>query len=193
MEYAIQNKYLKIVISSIGAEIQSIKGNGGTEYLWQGDKCTWPNRAPNIFPYVARLTNGKYKYRGKTYKMETHGFLPKAELKVYGMKNHSISFQLTSNKITRKYYPFEFTYLLHYKLDGPKLLITYEIRNEGMEAMYFGLGGHPGFCIPNEANFKFTDYFLEFEKKSIPKQIEMTDDCFVTGLEKDFHSESRNI
>ncbi|MEG0722444.1 MAG: aldose 1-epimerase family protein, partial [Lachnospiraceae bacterium] len=186
MEYIIQNRYLRVMISSIGAELQSIRGCNGTEYLWQGDARTWADRAPNIFPYVARLTEGKYKYREKEYKMDIHGFLPQTELVACKIKDDRISFRLSSNDNIRKSYPFEFTYLLHYKLEERKICIIYEVRNEGEEKMYFGLGGHPGFCVPNEKGLAYTDYYLEFEKEANPRLIEMTDTCFVKGSESEF-------
>ena len=82
MRYTIENKYVKVKISSKGAEIQSIKGYDGIEYIWQGDKDTWEGHAPNLFPYIARLTDGKYRYKNKEYKMDIHGLAMYSEFKV---------------------------------------------------------------------------------------------------------------
>ncbi len=81
MNDQISNEYLQIEISSRGGELQSIR-KAGREYLWQGDPRTWPDRAINIFPYVARLTDGKYLYQGKEYQLDIHGFLPYAAMQV---------------------------------------------------------------------------------------------------------------
>ena len=54
----IENEFLQVTISDAGAELMSIRSADGTEYLWQGDAAYWSDRAPNIFPYVARLTDG---------------------------------------------------------------------------------------------------------------------------------------
>ena len=66
MLFHIRNQFLKVSVSDRGAELMSILSSDGTEYLWQGDPTYWADRAPNIFPYVARLTGGSYTYGGKT-------------------------------------------------------------------------------------------------------------------------------
>ena len=75
MEYTIQNQELSVTVSDFGAELRSIRSKDGTEYLWQGDPTFWKDRAPNIFPYVARLTEGKYSLKGREYQMKIHGFV----------------------------------------------------------------------------------------------------------------------
>ena len=50
MIHTIQNQHLQVSASTAGAELRSIRGCGGTEYLWQGDPAYWGDRAPNIFP-----------------------------------------------------------------------------------------------------------------------------------------------
>ena len=45
MNYKISNNHLTVEISDRGAELQSIKGSDGTEYLWQGDPKYWSDRA----------------------------------------------------------------------------------------------------------------------------------------------------
>ena len=57
MLYTIKNEALKVVIDNHGAELHSIQTLDGTEYLWQGDPAVWNGQAPNLFPYVARLTD----------------------------------------------------------------------------------------------------------------------------------------
>lgn len=80
MFYTIQNDYLKVTVNSLGAELHSIQSADGTEYLWQGNPDVWDGQAPNIFPYVARLTEQKYTYGGKEYTMKIHGFINAVEL-----------------------------------------------------------------------------------------------------------------
>lgn len=57
--HRIGNEFLTVTASEQGAELWSLKGRDGTEYLWQGDRTYWTDRAPNLFPYVARLTEPK--------------------------------------------------------------------------------------------------------------------------------------
>ena len=79
VNYIIENDILKVEISSRGGELQSIVRDGA-EYLWQADPVYWDEKAPNLFPYIRRMTQGKYTVKGKEYKMPIHGFLPSTEL-----------------------------------------------------------------------------------------------------------------
>ena len=74
MEFCLNNEKLCVRVSSLGAELRSVRGADGTEYLWQGDERFWRGRATNIFPYVGRLTEDSYLWRGARYKMGRHGF-----------------------------------------------------------------------------------------------------------------------
>ena len=57
----LKNEKLTVVISSHGAELQSIKNEEGREYLWQGDEKYWPRRSPLLFPIVCGLWKGDRK------------------------------------------------------------------------------------------------------------------------------------
>ena len=70
------------MIDNHGAELHSIQTLDGTEYLWQGDPAVWNGQAPNLFPYVARLTDQKYTFEGKEYSMKSHGFINAVDLYV---------------------------------------------------------------------------------------------------------------
>ena len=74
MIYTIKNDKIEVSVEDLGAQMRSIKDAEGKEYLWQGDEKYWKECAPNLFPYIARLTQGKYILKGKTYDMTTHGF-----------------------------------------------------------------------------------------------------------------------
>ena len=74
MEYCLNNEKLCVRVAAEGAQLQSIRGADGTEYLWQGDERFWRGRATNLFPYVGRLTDDKYTWRGAEYAMTRHGF-----------------------------------------------------------------------------------------------------------------------
>ena len=74
MIYILENENLRVKVSSLGAEMQSIRRvEDGTEYLWQGDSKYWTSSAPNLFPYVGRLTQGYYLSEGKSFSMKNHG------------------------------------------------------------------------------------------------------------------------
>ncbi len=177
----LKNGILTVQVAARGAELQSIRDAAGREYLWQGDPVYWADRALNIFPYVARLTEGKYTYRGKTYSMDIHGFVPWTRLQAEEVGEKRAVFGLRPDETIRKQYPFEFHYRVCYELDGSDLRITYRVDNEGKDTMYFGLGGHPGFRVPMEEGRDYEGYYLQFEKGAEPVRIGFTEDCFLSG------------
>ncbi|MDO4633027.1 MAG: aldose 1-epimerase family protein [Eubacteriales bacterium] len=186
MFYTIKNDSLKVEINSLGAELHSIQTADGTEYLWQGDPAVWKGQAPNLFPYVARLTEGKYTYRGKEYSMKIHGFINVVELAVEKSAEDSITFRYESNEETLKQYPFAFVYHITYALEDHKLNVITEIDNPGEERSYFGMGGHPGFRVPLEEGLGFEDYFIEFSHPSNPWRVGFTEDCHLNGKDESY-------
>lgn len=184
MLYTIQNEMLKVTIDSLGAELHSIKGADGTEYLWQGNPEIWKGQAPNIFPYVARLTDKKYTFRGQEYSMKIHGFITVTQLEVENSGEDWITFRCDSTPEIKEQYPFDFIYRITYTLKGAMLEVTNQVENLGEDSMYFGIGGHPGFNVPMEEGLAFEDYCLEFAHPAHPYRVGFTDDCFLTGQDE---------
>jgi len=182
----IANCKLKVTISPISAELMSIQDNADTEYLWQGDPTYWSRRAFNIFPYIARLTEGSYYYEGKRYNMDIHGFLPKTEMAVESATEDSVTFFMRDSESTLKSYPFPFELRIGYTLIDNRINVSYDVLNTGKKRMFFGIGGHPGFNVPLDPELEFTDYYLEFAEKHKPLRIGFSDDCFVNGIDKKF-------
>lgn len=185
----IKNEFLEVKINEFGAELLSIRGVDGTEYLWQGDPKYWKDRAPNIFPYVARLTEGKYKLFGNIYEMKIHGFAKDSLFSVNQVSESEIIFTITESEETLKMYPYSFKFSVRYKLEGNKLINEYIVKNNDNKMMYFGLGGHPGFNVPFADNTKFEDYYLQFEGEGIPTRIGFSETCFITGEDTPFKLE----
>ena len=98
MIYTISNDSLIVDVSSSGAELQSVRSVTGNEYLWQGDPEIWSGRAPNLFPFVARLHDGMYSLDGKQYEMKIHGFVKSMELSCVEHSENIIVFELLSNE-----------------------------------------------------------------------------------------------
>lgn len=171
MNYKIENERLSVVISDLGAEIQSIRDTEGTEYFWDGNKDIWPKHGPNLFPYLSSLTDGKYIFEGKTYEMGLHGFVPYSHLEVTAQDESAIVFSLQANEETLACYPFRFVYQVSYKLDENRLSVKYVVRNDDNKTMYFGIGAHPAFHLPFENGLCFEDYQLTFEHPCNPTRI----------------------
>lgn len=192
MIHTIRGKGLSAGISTAGAELMSLCGADGTQYLWQGDPKYWPDRAINIFPYVARLTKGCYTYQGRTYHMPIHGFAPTAEFAVTEKSEDSVTFTLESCPEFYEQYPFLFRYSIRYSIRENTLDVELKAENLDSKTMYFGLGGHPGINVPLEEGLSFEDYFLEFPPCR-PRRVEFTPECFVSGREHPFPLEEGKL
>lgn len=185
MEHQISNQDIKVLISSVGAELQSVRKDG-VEYLWNGDSRFWPERSPILFPYVGRFTEGKYLLNGKIYEMDIHGFARKLPFEVADQKKDRITFRLRDNKETYQAYPYHFILDIIYALQEHTIEITYRVNNLSNEPMYFGIGGHPGFALPFDEGLDFTDYYLEFDGNARPERIGFTKSCFLSGTDQEF-------
>ena len=177
----IKNNYLTVEIQEKGAQLWSIKDASGHEYLWQGDPAYWEDRAPNLFPYIARLTEGKYTLHGETYNMDIHGFAKDSIFESKQPSDNKITFYIGNTEETYCQYPYAFLFEITYELIETKLLITYGVKNKDNKTMYFGVGGHPGFQVPMEDGLAFEDYYLEFDTVEEAKRVGFSEDCFVTG------------
>ncbi|WEV71598.1 aldose 1-epimerase family protein [Lactobacillus sp. ESL0785] len=161
MDYTIKNSILQVVISSKGAEIQSIKSqHNGYEYIWQADPNVWGRHAPVLFPIVGRLKDDEYTYQGKTYHMAQHGFARDLEFTVERQAAESITFLLHDTEQTREIYPFKFELRVNYNLLNNLLEENFTVTNKSAGEMIFGIGGHPGFNIPTTKAITKEDYYF---------------------------------
>lgn len=186
MIHKISNEKLTVEISSKGGEIYSIRDAEGKEYLWQGDKEVWEDRAPNLFPYIGRMTDKKYQFAGSVYPMEIHGFLPSSKMQMVSKEEDTLVLKLASSEETQAQYPFLFALFIRYHLNGAALEITYQVENHDQKTMYFGIGGHPGFQVPLEEGLSFEDYRIDFGAGAAPYRQRMSEDCFVLDGEDAF-------
>lgn len=193
MEYCLNNEKLCVRVAAEGAQLQSIRGADGTEYLWQGDERFWRGRATNLFPYVGRLTDDKYTWRGAEYAMTRHGFARTSVFEAEKVSDARLVLTLAANEATRAVYPFEFKLSLVYELDGDALHVTYRVENRGEGPMAFGLGGHPGFNVPLAPGLAFEDYRLEFSESCEPKQVLLSPKYFISGEEVPYALENNAI
>jgi len=182
----IRNEFLTVTAAQEGAQLQSILGRDGTQYLWQGDSAYWPDRALNLFPYVARLTEGRYSLDGKLHHMDIHGIAPYRPFRGTQTGETAMVFELTSDEQTRAVYPREFAFRVRYTLEGSTLAVTFEVENRDEKVMYFGLGGHPGFNVPLAPGKRFEDYRLRFGERCQPLRVGFTPDCFLSGEDTPF-------
>lgn len=181
----ISNAYLSVSAADMGAELQSVRAADGTEFIWQGDGRFWADRAPNLFPFTGRLIGGRYEMDGREYSMRIHGLTPYAAFREKYNDGTRLVMELESDEATMAVYPRHFVFQVIYELEENMLKICYRVENRDTRAMFFGLGGHPGFNVPLEKGLHFEDYRLRFEPCA-PKRVLFSPDCFVSGETEPF-------
>ena len=185
MKLTISNQSLCLQVETLGAEMTSIRSADGTEYLWQGDPKYWPNQAPNLFPFIGRLSNGKYQYEGTPYSMRIHGFAAVSEFVPVVQEEDRLVLELRDNAQTYSQYPVHFVYRITYELHNNVIIISNRAENLDCKVMSFAVGGHPGFRVPIEEGESFEDYSLSFANPCTPDRIGFTDpDVLVSGINK---------
>lgn len=186
MLHTIKNDHLTITVSEQGAELWSVLGADGTEFLWQGDSRYWGDRSLNIFPYVARLTQGQYELDGQRYHMPIHGLAMYQRFSLSEQTKTTLVFTLTDTPELYQSYPRHFCFQVRYVLKENHIQITYIVENRDERTLYFGLGGHPGFNVPLTPDKHFTDYRLRFSAPCTPRRIGFTASCFLDGTDEPF-------
>lgn len=145
----IKNDKLCVAISPKGAELQSIKDTNGKEYLWQADPRFWERHSPILFPIVGSLWNGHCHINGKTYEMGRHGFARDCNFELVGKGESKAVFAFSNNEETLKRYPYQFNLAISYKLDDNRIHVTWHVENTDDKTIYFQIGGHPAFNLPD--------------------------------------------
>lgn len=181
MLYTLKNNELTVQVSSLGAELQSLRTADGTEYLWQGDPAYWSGRCLVMFPFCGRNPDGKYSLDGRTYELDTHGFARRSEFALTARTNHSLTLTLCDSERTLAQYPRRFRLSVIFRLTGNALSVRYEIENRDRRTLFFGIGGHPAFRVPLEEGLRLEDYRVEFAEPCQPIRIGMSDSGFLTG------------
>lgn len=157
----IENDYLKVEISTLGAEIRKIHHKkNGLDYMWTGDPAYWGRVSPVLFPIVGRLKDNRYELDGQTYEMSQHGFLRDVEFDAGQQTPTTISFVFESAGRFLHIFPFDFKAVIRYILNEETVIVQWEIVNESNEQMYFSIGGHPAFRIPLLENETIEEYRL---------------------------------
>lgn len=182
----LQNENLTLRVDPLGAQMMELCSQNGTQFLWGGDPAYWCDRAPVLFPYVARLTNGSYTLYGVRYSMDIHGFAKDSVFTVEEQSDDSVTLCLHDSPETLRQYPFHFTFRVRYVLRGWTVAVTYCVQNEDEREMIFGIGGHPGFRVPLTEGTRFEDYELHFSQPCRPDRVGFTEACFLNGQDQPY-------
>lgn len=170
----LDNGILRLELCNEGGEMASLTYNG-MDVLYKGDGPYWTGKNPTLFPIIGSPDSKQYTLNGNVYPIKNHGLIRYATLKTIVDDGNKVTMRLRANEETLKSYPFDFTYDITYRLDGKKVLIDYEITNNGDTIMPFTFGLHPGFIVRdfNETSliFEEDEYgdFIDEKTKEITK------------------------
>lgn len=169
MEYIIENEFLKVTVTTAGAQIKSVvRKEDGVEHIWQADPQVWAYHTPILFPHTGKLKGGILTVDGQEYESKPHGFARISEHTLVSKGEDELVLELTDSEATRASWPFAFRLLSSFTLDGDTLHHTLTVENLDEKDMPFGIGFHPGFAIPFDGDHTFRDYELRFENPESP-------------------------
>jgi galactose mutarotase-like enzyme len=153
--YQIESNSLIVQVTSLGAEMKRLfSKEWNRELLWLGTDKLWERSAPVLFPIVGRLKDDEYNLKGKNYKMTRHGFARDMEFKGLECGVSEVEFLLGATQETFASYPFCFELRVRYKLEEKTLTISYFVKNEDRQDIYFSIGAHPAFETKDIQNYE---------------------------------------
>ena len=165
----LKNKELTVEISTLGAELRSVRDARGCEYIWEGDPNVWAGRAPLVFPICGGLKDDRFTLDGQSYTLQKHGFARFEEFTLLRSSATEAVFSLHENEGTLAAYPFRFVLMVAYVLDGRSVRVTYTVHNMSHDPMYFSIGGHEGFATPEGIE----NYDLYFDRRETLSALEL--------------------
>ena len=170
MDFTIENEYLKVTVTSAGAQLKSvIRKSDNVEHMWQADPAVWGSHAPILFPHTGRLKDGRLIAKGQTFENAApHGFARGMEHELVVKNKDTLVLQLTDSPETLAKWPYKFRLLSSFVLDQDVLHHTLTVENRDGEEMPFGIGFHPAFALPFDGEHTYTDYELRFDKLESP-------------------------
>lgn len=166
--YRIQNQNMTAEFSDVGGKLMSLCLDG-ENLLWTGDETYWGDRAPILFPFCGRCRGGFYRWHGKHYPMDIHGFLPSTLMRVTAREEDAITFRTDGDCETWPIYPFDFTLELAYRLTGCGIGLRISF-TAGRRDVPFSVGAHPGFVLPGDGCYR-----LRLSGNPVPIALEITE------------------
>ena len=179
MEYSIENEYLKVTVTTWGAQVKSVvRKCDGVEHIWQADKAVWGYHAPILFPHTGKVVDGTIHAKGKDYPSGQHGFARLMEHDFVEQSRDTIVLELCSSPETLEKFPYEFRLVSTFTLENDTLHHTLTVENLDESSLPFGIGYHPAFAIPFDSRHKAADYELRFSDMESPLCV----NCLPKGL-----------
>ena len=184
MEYSIENEYLKVTVTTWGAQVKSvIRKCDGVEHIWCGDPAVWKYHAPILFPHCGKVVDGKLEAKGQVYASGQHGFARNLEHEFVDQTQDTIVLELCSSPETLELFPYEFRLVSTFTLENDTLHHSLTVENLDSDKLPFGIGYHPAFAVPFDDKHVATDYELRFSETESPICL----NCLPTGLLQNNH------
>ena len=169
MEYILENDYLKVTVTTSGAQVKSVvRKCDGVEHMWQADPSVWGYHAPILFPYCGKLVKDTLHAKGKDYPGKQHGFARNREHTLLWQDGTSLELALESDEETMTLFPYDFRLVSTFTLENDQLHHTLTVENLDAESLPFGIGYHPAFQVPFDDKHTAADYELRFDSMESP-------------------------
>lgn len=132
------------------------------EYIYDSIDNGWGYSTPTLFPIIGSSYDKKYHFNGQVTTMKNHGVLRDVKFDLISHKDNEVVLRFVANNETLKAYPYYFIIEIKYTLEANKLIVEYEINNDGVIDMPFNFGLHPAFNVPIQKDLRFEDYKVIF-------------------------------
>ncbi|MFL6529337.1 MAG: hypothetical protein ACJ8KX_02590 [Chthoniobacterales bacterium] len=157
---------IRIVVSRLGAELVSLARRDARGewigFLHRDNDLTapakgWANHATVMGYFLHRLKNERSMYRGQPIEGGTHGFLRhKVWPRIDSGREGELSYGMARPDFTETEYPLDVSLTLSYRIEGERLVVTFDFQNHEPElTAHVGFGLHPGFATTNFGSFAF--------------------------------------
>lgn len=170
MDYAMENGLLRLTVSAHGAEYQDLRRKAAPDVplLWDGKKEHWPRRAPICFPWVGRVEENWYEWKGTRYEgLPQHGFVRDLDHVLVRQTPDSLTFRLDWPG-DDKLWPWPFSLETRHALVDNVVETTCTAVNTGTEPMPVQLGFHVGLACPFTPGKDLEDFCIRFEQPEAP-------------------------
>ncbi len=172
--FEIRNGSFFAKIAQLGAELVYL-GNGKQNVLWAKETAHWNRISPILFPFVGRLKDDTYRYKGKEFLMKQHGFARNKYFQLVKQTDDAIELRLQNSNETKAIFPFEFDFIVKYSITESNVIRTqFIISNSGNDVLYFSVGGHPAFRL----DAALESYSLRFHESGLHEHSVLQDGNF---------------
>ncbi len=179
MIYTIKHGNICAKIARCGAQLISLTDTCGEERMWNGNPEFWNRISPMLFPICGRLLNNEYKYKGKKYLMNGHGFARDLEWTEEELREDYLRLSLKESAETLAVYPFRFGLCAEFSVLENGLALKVTVTNTDDEVLPYMYGWHPGFKLYGN---KSSENFIELPEAKDVNIFRLAENTFPTEI-----------